>query len=76
MFGRKKTKTTNLRIWDREQEIPAVRCSICTGEKVFGFRSVHADSFSEIAMVRDDAELAEIAAEYGITDISSIQRFY
>ncbi len=73
-FWKKKEKP--IRSWDREETFPAVRCSICTGEQVFGFRDVHSDEFHEVAMIRSDAELLQIAREYGITDLGDIRRFY
>ena len=74
MFWKKKEKT--ILSWDKEGTYPAVRCSICTGEQVFGFKDVHSDEFHEVALIRSDAELLQAAQEYGITDLKEIRRFY
>ncbi|MBR5116627.1 MAG: aspartate dehydrogenase [Lachnospiraceae bacterium] len=76
MFGRKREKEKAVRTWDREKTIPAVRCSICTGEQVFGFKDIHTGSFAEIAMIHSTAELKEIASAYGIEDADTIRKFY
>ena len=74
MIWKRKRKQT--RSWDKERTVPAIRCSICTGEQVFGFRDLQSDEFHEIALIRGDAELRDVAGEYGITDLEGIQRFY
>lgn len=37
MFGRKKKETERI-VFDPSKQYPAIRCSICTGEQVAGFR--------------------------------------
>ena len=63
MFGRKRRQ---VRDYDRENLKPALRCSICTGERVAGFRNVHTKKFQEVLLVRDEADLQEFLDTYGL----------
>ena len=69
MFGRKKKCT-----YDRENQIPVIRCSICTGEQVAGFRDVHTGTFKEVTLIRSAADLEEFKKQYGIT--GEIEKIY
>ncbi len=60
--------------YDRERLEPAIRCSICTGEQVAGFRDRQNGHFEEIALIRSDADLQAFREKYGITE--EIVRFY
>lgn len=54
--------------------IPAIRCSICTGEQVAGFRFPETGRFEEVMLLRTPADLARFAEQYGIT--GEIEKFY
>ena len=69
MFRRKR-KTES---FDRETMRPVIRSSICTGEKVAGFRDARNGDFHEIMLIRGDADLQEFMLRYGI-DASEIGR--
>ena len=52
---------------------PVIRCSICTGEQVAGFR--HEDGhFEEVMLLRSPADLAAFREAYGIE--GEIEKFY
>ena len=68
-------KKSDRKEFDREKMIPAVRSSICTGEKVAGFRNKQTGKFEEVMMIRTEQELQEFADMYGI-DRTKIQIFY
>lgn len=63
MFGRKKAE---VRTYDRENLTPALRCSICTGERVAGFRDRRDGRFKEVMLIRSDGDLAEFCRLYGL----------
>ena len=65
MFGRKK-KTED---YDRENQIPVIRCSICTGEQVAGFKDKRTGKFDEIMLIRGEKDLDEFMKTYGITSV-------
>lgn len=74
MFGRKKTKEK--RSYDRKNQEPVLRCSICNGEQVAGFRDIHSGKFTEVMLIRNPGELEEFAAMYDIKDVSEIRKEY
>ncbi|MBO6011835.1 MAG: aspartate dehydrogenase [Oscillospiraceae bacterium] len=63
LFRRKKTVIA----YDSENKVPSIRASICTGEKVAGFRDLRTGAFEEIMLIRGAADLAEFRERYGIT---------
>ena len=60
--------------YDRETQEPALRCSICTGEQVAGFRDRTSGRFEEVALIRTEADLEEFRRRYGID--GEIPKFY
>lgn len=67
MFGRKKRTVTVE--YDRENWIPVLKCSICNGEQVAGFRNVHNKEFREECLIRSQEELTAFKQKYGLTEI-------
>lgn len=53
---------------------PAIRCSICTGEQVAGFRNRETGRFEEIMLLRTPDDLEIFRERYGITD--EIEKIY
>lgn len=72
LFGRKKQKEDNApkALYDPETQRPILRCSICTGEKVAGFKNIHTGKFEEVTLIRDDRELQEFMDRYGISKVT------
>ena len=68
MFGRKKTKPEK-KTFDAEHYRPVLRCSICNGEQVAGFKNLQTGKFEEAAMIRGERELAEFMEQYGLDHI-------
>ncbi len=54
--------------FDREKLKPVIRCSICSGEQVFGFREIHTGGFHEIGLVKGAADLKGYMQRYGLTE--------
>lgn len=63
MFFKKKQEK---RSYDKENQKPVIRSSICTGEKVAGFQDVHTGKFTEIMLIRTSGDLEEFRRLYGI----------
>ena len=63
MFKRKSVKAD----YDRENQIPLIRASICNGEQVAGFKDLHTGKFTEITVIRNLKELDEFLMEYDIS---------
>lgn len=62
MFRRKTVKVD----YDRENQRPVIRASICNGEQVAGFKDIRTGKFSEVMLIRNDGDLAEFLERYGI----------
>ena len=62
MFKRKQMKES----YDRENQRPVIRSSICTGEKVAGFKDIHTGKFTEVMVIRDNRDMDEFTAKYDI----------
>lgn len=60
--------------YDKEKSYPAIRSSICTGEKVAGFRDMETGRFTEIMLISSDKDLESFKNRYGIT--GDIEVFY
>lgn len=60
--------------YDKEKTKPAIRCSICTGEQVAGFRDRISGHFEEVALIHNEQELEEFRRRYGIE--GEIPKFY
>lgn len=61
-------------LYDREKLVPAIRCSICTGEQVAGFRHKADGRFEEVMLIRSGNDLQAFREKYGITE--EIPKFY
>ena len=71
LFRKKETPAGS---FDAEKSEPAIRCSICTGEQVAGFRDRQTSRFEEIQLVRTDADLQAFMDRYGIE--KPLERIY
>ena len=60
--------------YDSDKLRPAIRSSICTGEKVAGFRDKESGHFTEIRLIRTEKDLDDFKREYGITE--EVEVFY
>lgn len=63
MFHKKVQKET----YDRENQKPVIRSSICTGEKVAGFRDIHTGKFTEVMLIRDNKDMDLFLEKYDIS---------
>lgn len=66
MFGRKKVEKIE---YDKENQRPVLKCSICNGEQVAGFRNIHTGKFEEIMLIRNKKDLDRFMKSYDISDI-------
>ena len=72
MFHRKK-KPTPSKTYDPALKRPALRCSICTGEQVAGFKNLSDGKFEEVMLIRNEMDLQSFREQYGIAgDIEKI----
>lgn len=64
MFWKK--KAAERKEYDRENEIPVIRSSICTGEQIAGFKNKNTGAFRDIMCIRSEADRQKFLTEYGI----------
>ena len=53
---------------------PVIRCSICTGEQVAGFRDPETGHIEEVMLLRTEKDLEKFRKKYGIT--GEIEKVY
>lgn len=64
MFGKKKKIVE----WDRDNLIPVIHKSICTGEAVVGFKNKTTREFTEIMLITSNEDLESFIKTYGINE--------
>ena len=64
-FGTRKKKETTVQ-FDPETQYAVIRSSICTGEKVAGFKNKTDGHFTEVMLIRTVADEKEFKETYGI----------
>lgn len=67
MFWKKKEKEK--RQFDAENYKPVLKCSICNGEQIAGFKHLKTGKFEEVTFIRNEKELAEFLEMYGLKSI-------
>ena len=72
MFFRR--NNNRVETYDKERLYPAIRSSICTGEKVAGFKNRETGSFTEKTLVTSDKDIEDFKNRYGIT--GEVEVFY
>lgn len=70
MFGKRKNPTPPS---PRDGRIPVIRCSICTGEQVAGFKDPASGKFQEVMLLRNDKDLAVFLRQYQLQE-SEVKR--
>lgn len=64
MFWKKAQIQKNF--YDTENQIPILKCSICNGEQVAGFKDIHTGKFEEIMCIKNNGDLEKFKQSYGI----------
>lgn len=60
--------------YDVNTLVPAMRCSICTGEQVAGFKDKTTGAFTEVMLIRSEKDLKAFKKQYGIE--GELEKFY
>lgn len=66
IFGSKEKRKT----YDSENIRPVLKCSICNGEQVAGFKDIRTGKFEEVMLIRSEKDLKEFMETYGIQEVS------
>ena len=67
-------KKTEKKTYDNENKKPVLKCSICNGEQVAGFKDIHTGKFEEVMLIRGAADLEAFRSQYGI--VEEIEKIY
>lgn len=57
-----------VKYYDRDVYRPVIKSSICTGEKVAGFKNIHTGKIEEIMLIGNEDDLNRFKAMYGIKE--------
>ena len=52
--------------YDKENKRPILKCSICNGEKVAGFKDIRTGKFQEIMFIKSEKDLELFKMQYNI----------
>ena len=69
MFGRKKAGLPDVP-YDPQAQRAVLKCSICTGEQVAGFKDINTGRFTEVCLIRNEAELNAFMEKYGLASLA------
>ncbi len=68
MFGKKKPVVTEQ--FDKDNYRAVLRCSICTGEQVAGFKNIHTGEFHDIMLIKNADDLDAFQELYDVAVIT------
>ena len=71
LFSKRKIET---RTYDKENQIPVIKASICNGEQVAGFKDIHTGKFEEVMLLKGNEDLYLFKSMYGIE--GEIEKIY
>ena len=58
-------------VYDPETQYAVIRSSICTGEKVAGFKNKEDGHFVDVMLIRNPADEIRFKEMYGLTEIKT-----
>ena len=71
MFGRKKDNLKNIIEFDPDKQYAVIRSSICTGEKVAGFKNKDDGHFTEVMLIKSPSDEKIFRDTFNLTDIKT-----
>ena len=63
-----KRKTVVVKSYEKENQKPVIKASICNGEQVAGFKNIHTGKIDEVMLIKNQADLDTFKKMYGIDD--------
>ena len=69
MFGKKKVSTPAIE-YDSETMRPILKCSICNGEQVAGFKEKSSGKFIEVMLIKNGKDLDTFMEMYDLASVS------
>ena len=56
--------------YDRASQKPVLRCSICTGEQVAGFKNIHTGQWEEVMLIKNEEDLETFKRMYDLKEVT------
>ncbi len=72
MFFKKKKEKIQVLEYDKEKEIPVLKCSICTGEQVAGFKDIHTGKIRDLMLINSEQDLERFKMMYGVDELKKV----
>ena len=72
LFGKKRVEIPVVE-YEPEKQRAVLKCSICNGEQVAGFKDKQTGHFTEVMLIKDDRDLDTFMEMY---DLSTIAKEY
>ncbi|MCM1040660.1 MAG: aspartate dehydrogenase [Roseburia sp.] len=69
-------KKSVVKQYDKENSRPVIKCSICNGEQVAGFKDIRSGRFEEVMLIRNSRDLEAFMQLYDIGDRKDISKEY
>ena len=72
LFGKKPRKERSngdVISFDPDKQVAVIKCSICNGEQVAGFKNKEDGHFTEVMLIKDNKDLEEFKETYKVTEI-------
>lgn len=68
-------KQQEIKSYNKEMERPVMKCSICTGEQVAGFKDLKTGKFREVMLIRNQKDLKIYLEQYQISEEEVIKEY-
>lgn len=68
MFGRKKPALPEVE-YNKETQQAILKCSICNGEQVAGFKDRQTGHFMEVMLIKNDKDMETFKKVYGVESV-------
>ena len=65
-----KKKAAHKKQYDKEKLRQVLKCSICNGEQIAGFKNIHTGKFEEIMLIRGESDLDTFMKIYDIDTVT------
>lgn len=69
LFQKKKQEIKKLE-YDSVNQKPILKCSICNGEQIAGFKDNRTGKFHEVMFVRNEKDLQTFKEMYGLSEVA------
>ena len=71
-MGWSKRKTVVVKSYEKENQKPVIKASICNGEQVAGFKEIHTGKIEEIMLIKCPEDMERFKEIYGMRGISEM----